>query len=180
MANLTLYTVKAVLILDSQGNRIVSKFYDKGGALPWKTVKDQKNFEKGLFDKTKRANAEIILYDNQIVLYRSSVDVFFYIVGAPEENELMLNSVMTALYDSISILLRHQVEKRSILDNLDLVVLAVDEIIDEGIILDTDAEAIASRVSKPRIDSVDIPITDQTPMQILNTAIDRMSAQLLR
>lgn len=44
----------------------------------------------------------------------------------------MLQSVLSAFYDAVAMLLRHQVEKRSILENLDLVVLALDETIDNG------------------------------------------------
>lgn len=44
----------------------------------------------------------------------------------------MLQGVLTAFYDAVSLLLRHQVEKRAILENLDLVVLALDETIDNG------------------------------------------------
>lgn len=45
---------------------------------------------------------------------------------------MMLSTVLNAFYDSVSILLRHQVEKRAILENLDLVVLALDETVDNG------------------------------------------------
>lgn len=47
----------------------------------------------------------------------------------------MLQSVLAAFYDAVAMLLRHQVEKRSILENLDLVVLALDETIDNGFVL---------------------------------------------
>lgn len=66
------------------------------------------------------------------MLYKASIDVTFYVVGPEGENELMLQGVLTALYDAVSLLLRHQVEKRAILENLDLVVLALDETIDNG------------------------------------------------
>lgn len=56
----------------------------------------------------------------------------FYVIGPAGENELMLSSVLGAFYDAVALLLRHQVEKRAILENLDLVVLALDETIDNG------------------------------------------------
>ena len=40
-------------------------------------------------------------------------------------------------------------DKRTIIENYDLVSLAVDEIVDDGIILDIDAVTVASRVSRP-------------------------------
>ncbi|CAG8846280.1 30949_t:CDS:2, partial [Racocetra persica] len=60
--NLSLYTTTAVILLDGEGNRILAKYY--GNKNPYPTPKEQKVFEKGLFDKTRRANGEIILYDN--------------------------------------------------------------------------------------------------------------------
>jgi len=47
----------------------------------------------------------------------------------------MLQGVLTAFHDAVSLLLRHQVEKRAILENLDLVVLALDETVDNGSVL---------------------------------------------
>jgi hypothetical protein len=75
---------------------------------------------------------DIVLFNNHLVLYKSSIDLTFYIVGPEHENELMLSNVLLAFHDAVSMLLRHQVEKRSVLENLDLVVLALDETVDDG------------------------------------------------
>lgn len=116
-------------ILDNDGNRILAKYYDKN---LFPTVKEQKTYEKNLFNKTHRANAEIIMLDGLTVVYKSNVDLFFYVMGSTQENELILLSVLNCLYDSISIILKKNVEKRSLLDNLDIAMLAFDEICDEG------------------------------------------------
>lgn len=130
MVNLSLYSIKAVILLDAEGNRVLAKYY--GGENS--TLKQQKQFEKGLFDKTKRAQGEslvwmfesrmrsilkhgnvfcfigeVILYDNQVVLYRSNIDIFFYVVGSMEENELILLSMLNAFYDAVSTLLRYSI-----------------------------------------------------------------------
>lgn len=47
----TLYIVKGMCILDNDGNRILAKYYDKN-ILP--SAKEQKAFEKNLFNKTHR------------------------------------------------------------------------------------------------------------------------------
>lgn len=44
---------------------------------------------------------------------------------------------------------RNTVDRRTLLENYDLASLAVDEIIDDGIILETDPVVVASRVSRP-------------------------------
>lgn len=79
-----------------------------------------------------RLAGDILLYQNHLILYKASIDLTFYVVGPEGENELMLQGVLNAFYDAVSLLLRHQVEKRAILENLDLVVLALDETVDNG------------------------------------------------
>ena len=44
---------------------------------------------------------------------------------------------------------RNSVDKRTLIENYDLASLCIDEIIDDGIILETDPVMIASRVSQP-------------------------------
>ena len=70
-------------ILDNDGKRILAKYYD-GAVLS--TTKEQKAFEKSLFGKTHRANAEIITLDGLTCVYRSNVDLFFYVMGSSQEN----------------------------------------------------------------------------------------------
>ena len=74
---------------------------------------------------------DIILYESHLALYKHSLDLIFYVVGPASENELMLHSALSAFYDAITILLR-TVEKRSVLENLDMVLLCLDETIDDG------------------------------------------------
>ena len=43
-------------------------------------------FEKSLFSKTSKANSEVLMLDGLTVLYRSNVDLFFYVLGGPQVN----------------------------------------------------------------------------------------------
>lgn len=72
-------------ILDNDGNRILAKYYDKN---VFPSSKEQKAFEKNLFSKTHRANAEIIMLDGLTCVYRSNVDLYFYVMGSSHENEV--------------------------------------------------------------------------------------------
>jgi coatomer subunit zeta len=47
----------------------------------------------------------------------------------------MLHAALVAFSDALSMLLRNQVEKRALLENLDLVLLCLDETIDDGYVL---------------------------------------------
>lgn len=65
-------------------------------------------------------------------MFRNAGDVFFYTIGDATENELLLCSVLNCLLDSVAIILKGQVDKRTVLENLDYVLLALDEMIDSG------------------------------------------------
>ena len=72
------------------------------------------------------------MYDSHLAVYKHSLDLIFYIIGDPSENELMLHAALVAFSDAVHMLLRNQVEKRGVLENLDLVLLCLDETIDDG------------------------------------------------
>ena len=72
------------------------------------------------------------MLDNLVIIYKFIADVFFYVVAQADENEVVMSYVLHALTDSIQILLRDEVEKKTMLECLDLVLLTMDEIIDGG------------------------------------------------
>ncbi|KAJ8326048.1 hypothetical protein BDV3_003873 [Batrachochytrium dendrobatidis] len=173
-ANMSLVSIKAAIVLDSEGHRVMAKYYSS----EYPNSKEQKTFERNLFDKTRKLSSEIILFDNLIIVYKSVVDLFFYFVGSTDENEIMLNSVLQGFSDALSILLKSQVEKRTILDNMDVALLALDETVDDGIIMETDASQIASRVTKRGSEVNNIPIGEQTIAQALKTAQEQLVKRL--
>ncbi|KAJ7233820.1 coatomer protein [Mycena rebaudengoi] len=177
--NLSLYSVNGFLILDTEGNRVLAKYYrpkghPAGESKAFLTLKEQKAFEKGLWAKTKKAGGDIILYDSHLAVYKHSLDLIVYLIAGPMENELMLSTALNNFFDALTLLLRNQIEKRGVLESLDLVLLCLDETIDDGIIVDTDPAAIASRVSRPRPDTTEIIINEQTIMSAYQTVKDRM------
>ncbi|ODQ82710.1 hypothetical protein BABINDRAFT_159235 [Babjeviella inositovora NRRL Y-12698] len=153
--NTSLYTVKAVVILDNEAKRLYAKYFkpphsaEDATASPFQTLKSQQSFETALFKKTHKINSDIILFDNHIVLYKEFADVVIYLVGDLNENEVLLMSCFSGLVEAFNILLKNALDKKSITENYDMVVLAIDETIDDGIILETDSAVIASRVTGP-------------------------------
>ncbi|CAN0483164.1 unnamed protein product, partial [Discosporangium mesarthrocarpum] len=67
-------------------------------------------------------------------------------VGSADENELILTAVLDALYEALTVLLRGQVDRRTMLENLAQVLLTMDELVDAGRILEIDPSAISNRV----------------------------------
>ncbi|KAJ7770654.1 coatomer protein [Mycena metata] len=181
--NLSLYSVQAFLILDTEGSRVLAKYYRSksqpgGESKEFLTLKEQKAFEKGLWGKTKKAGGDIILYDGHLALYKHSLDLIIYFIAGPSENELMLSTALNNFVDALTLLLRNQIEKRGVLESLDLVLLCLDETVDDGIIMDTDAAAIASRVSRPRPDTTEIIINEQSIMSAYQTVRERVAQRI--
>ena len=46
------------------------------------------------------------MFEGMVVVYRSIVDLFFYVLGSPEDNELVLMSVLDSVYNAVSQILR--------------------------------------------------------------------------
>ncbi|KAF6826699.1 coatomer zeta subunit [Colletotrichum musicola] len=187
---MSLFSVNAILILSTEdGSRLFSKYYTAphhgpgaqkddvfpsfiagASSSPYADVKSQKAFEKGLLDKTAKQTGDIILYDNRIVLYKMESDVMMYVVGGVDENEVLLYNVILALRDSLHLLFKQSVDKRTIVENYDLVSLAIDEIVDDGIILETDPTIIVQRVSKAPAQDVDLRRIDLSEQGVNNLA----------
>uniref|UniRef100_A0A8D0KNQ0 Coatomer subunit zeta n=1 Tax=Salvator merianae TaxID=96440 RepID=A0A8D0KNQ0_SALMN len=139
----SLYTIKAIFILDSFGQRLLAKYYDD----TFPSTKEQKSFERNVFNKTQKTDSEIAFLEGLTIVYKSSIDLFFYVVGSPHENELMLMSVLTCLFESLNHMLRKNVEKRTLVENMDGVFLVVDEIVDGGVILESDPQQVVQKLN---------------------------------
>lgn len=170
----TLYIVKGMGILDNDGNHIISKYYDSSHL---QTPKEQRAFEKKLFKRAYQSKSEIIALDGFTCIYQTNIDLFMFVVGSNNENELILLSVLKCLSDSLSHVLRKNVEKRFLMENLDIVMLTMDEICDRGIILESDPRAVFQRVA---LRSEDIPIGEQTVSQVYQSAKEQLKWSLLK
>ncbi|VDO89754.1 unnamed protein product [Haemonchus placei] len=119
----SLYSVKGIVILDQDGNRVIAKYFDK---TTFGTTKEQKAFEKSLFQKTSRNSSSLI-------------------------------------------------------DAMDTCILIIDEICDEGIILETDPQSVVSRCA---LKADEISFSDQTfsqvGMSLMSSAKEQFKWSLLK
>lgn len=65
--NLSLYSINAFIILDTEGHRVLAKYYrpkshPQGESKDLLTLKEQKAFEKGLWQKTKKAGGTLLVW----------------------------------------------------------------------------------------------------------------------
>jgi len=100
---------------------------------------------------------------------------FFFVVGSKEENELLLLTALNIFRDLFDMLLKGQVDKRAMLENLDYVLLTIDELVDGGILLETEVDEIFQRVSLKAAQD-ETPITEQT----ISQAVDSVKESLIK
>ncbi|XP_054776696.1 coatomer subunit zeta-2-like [Prosopis cineraria] len=172
-------SVKNILLLDSEGKRVAVKYYSDD----WPTNSAKEAFEKAVFNKTQKTNArteaEVALFENNVVVYKFVQDLHFFVTGGEDENEIILATVLQGFFDAVGVLLRGRVEKSEALENLDLILLCIDEIADGGIILETDPDVIAGKVASNSLDSA-TSLSEQTISQALATAREHFTRSLLK
>uniref|UniRef100_A0A3Q7FXH8 Coatomer subunit zeta n=1 Tax=Solanum lycopersicum TaxID=4081 RepID=A0A3Q7FXH8_SOLLC len=122
---------------------------------------------------------EITMFENNIIVYKFVQDLHFFVTGGDDENELVLATVLQGFYDAVTLLLRNNVDQREALENLDLILLCLDEIVDGGMVLETDGNTIAGKVSSHNMDD-GAPLSEQTITQALATAREHLTRSLLR
>jgi len=115
-----------------------------------------------------------MMYEDSIAVFKNAHEANFYVIGSADENELILAGVLQTFYDAVSVLLRHQVEKRAVFENLDFIFLAMDEVVDGGIILESESELVVDRVSLRGIENPTeaAPLSEQNLADVLARARD--------
>ncbi|KAJ6062303.1 uncharacterized protein N7446_006423 [Penicillium canescens] len=181
---LSLFSVNAVLVMSADdGSRIFTKYYSAPipppvlsptrptTPAPTHTPLSRSSapLKRASSKKTNKSSSDVILYDNRIVVFKMESDVMLYVVGSADENEVLLYNVVLSLRDALGILFKGATDKRTIVENYDLVSLTIDEIIDDGIILETDPVMIASRVSRaPAADAPNMKNIDLSEQGLMN------------
>ncbi|CAN1230547.1 Coatomer subunit zeta-2 [Linum grandiflorum] len=146
--------VQNILLLDTEGKRVAVKYYTDED---WPTNAAREAFEKLVFSRTvktnARAEAEIVMLDGHVVVYKFVEDLHFFVTGDEDQNEVILAAVLQGFFDAVGLLLR--------------------------IPLETDATALAGKVASYNIDPT-APLSEQTLAQALVTAREHLTRSLLK
>lgn len=137
-------SIKAIIILSTDGRRTLVKYYDEQ-----MQSNSKLDFEKKLYSKTKspKAKDEIIELDGVLVVHKFITDSHIYVVGDRNENPLVLDSVLSCLVEIFNSLSSNVIGGNLVHDNSSRVVLALDEICDSGMILETDPNLVLQRIT---------------------------------
>ncbi len=175
--------VKAVIVLNDEGKRICARFCDRKR---WGDLEAQRSFEMSLFRKATSMSepmdeVDVMEFGDLSVAYKVVDDLFMFVVGDVDENELILADVLSTLVTALDVLLRGMIFESVILDNLMSLLLVVDELVDaEGVIMESDPQELAARVGSNGNSFMDnVPIGEQTLSQALQTARDQITRSIL-
>ena len=145
----------------------------------WPTPDLQRKFEDSLHKKASGqkgtawggADDDVMLMDGHTVLFHSDPEVSFYVVGGADENELVLLNILNCLYESLrqTIEISGPIDKRTLLENYEAVLLIVDELVDDSVILETSSANVSQDVA---------PFTEQVAGETARKALANINKYL--
>ncbi|KAH8582658.1 clathrin adaptor complex small chain family [Cryptosporidium sp. chipmunk genotype I] len=143
-------SIVGCILMDTDGNRIASRYYGNLESIGLTDYVAQRQFECQLHSKGQKLSgkteAEALFVGEMLCLVRLVGDFSIYIVSSPSENELILFDVINCIYNSLSIVIPGQLSKKGLFESLDTVHLILDEVTDSsGILFETEAGAVCQR-----------------------------------
>lgn len=167
----SIHRVQAVVVLTTAGERIFAKYYSE----PSKKLvsrEGQRELEAALFDAAKQrvsTDFDIIQVKNHSALFITREDVIFFVIGDLKENPMFLLLVLHTLMDTLFEYSEFQIlDARQLEENYELLILSVDEMLDDGIILDINASAISQSVREVSDIGADLPAPARDALTQLN------------
>ena len=154
--------IRGVVVLDIEGRRIIGKYFNTTNT-QLETNASQKQFERQLFLRSNRQTAagsktvgpsgsayenDIMIIDSYVAVFRCYSDMTCYILGCADDNELILGQAMDCLHECLDKIFKGNIERKSLINTMSVVILLIDEMIDTcGILMHTDSKVIRDRIA---------------------------------
>lgn len=163
-----IHRIQAILVMNSCGVLLFGKYFC-GPSTPAASKKlaspeAQRELEANIFEATKQAqspNFDMVQVKNHNVVFVTKEDLIFHVVGDVDENPMVLFMALQTLTETLSEFQDLQIlDARQLEDRYELLVLVVDELVDDGILLETSSMTIAECVEEVNISGNDIPVRE--------------------
>jgi len=134
--------IKFIIILDNSGKIIYSKYFtDKN------TAEKQREFEKQLCIQVKNLNIlpgelDVFTIEDYNVFVKLIGEVAYFIGINENDNECLGYNFCKIFENCLSNILNDNFERSKIFNKLEKIMLLIDEMVDNGIIVNTDQESI--------------------------------------
>ena len=138
--------VKFVIILDNNGKLIYSKYFTE------KDQNRQREFEKQLCFQVKNLNItqgelDIFSMDDYNIFVKIIGEIAYFIGLNEEDNECLGYNFCKLFENCLGNITNDNFERPKIFDNLEKIIVMIDEMLDNGLIVNTDPDSISKLIS---------------------------------
>jgi hypothetical protein len=133
--------IHGVVIYSITGQRIIAQYYTAAIPADKTSTFENEILQRGLEDQT----GEVMQHDEFIVIYKPVKDLLFFLVCDMKGNELLMGEVLEVIVTSISLVFKSKVTAETLVQQIDLLYLLLDETIENGFVFEGDPEVVAAR-----------------------------------
>ena len=138
--------IKFIIILDNNGRLIYGKYFID------KDQERQREFEKQLCFQVKNLNItqgelDIFNIDDYNVFVKIIGEIAYFIGVNEEDNECLGYNFCMIFENCLGSVINDNFDRKKIFDNLDKIMLIIDEMVDNGLIINTDPDSIQKLIS---------------------------------
>ena len=133
--------IKCIFLYSQTGTRITAQYYDN--SIP----EDKRTgFESSIHTRASSDfDAQVMQHDEYIVVFRKVEDICAYIVSDLKANELLLDELLDTIFTALTLVFK-KVSAETLIQQIDLLYLLLDETVEQGYIFEGDPEVVAARV----------------------------------
>lgn len=138
--------IKFIILLDNEGKLVYSKYYNGF------TQKEQREFEKKICFTCQNINVskdeiDIFSLNDYNIISKINKEIAVFLGIGEEDNECLGHNFYKTFENVLINLVSEKLSKQKILMNFENLVALIDEMINEGIIMETDGENLEQRIN---------------------------------
>ena len=138
--------IKFIIILDNSGKLIYGRYFIN------KDQERQREFEKQLCFQVKNLNIsqdelDIFNIDDYNIFVKIIGEIAYFIGINENDNECLGYNFCKIFENCLGSITNDNFDRQKIYDNLDKIMLIIDEMVDNGLIINTDPESIEKLIS---------------------------------
>lgn len=131
----------AVVMYSVTGTLIISQYYTDKIPESRRLAFENAIFQRGLEDSF----GQVMQHEEFIVIYKPVNDLIVFFICDLKSNELMWFEVLNSVITAMSLAFKGKVRTETLVKQVDLLYLLLDETIENGYIFEADPEVVAAR-----------------------------------
>lgn len=162
------YRIQGIVIMTTGGSLIFSKYYTDACTPPTSRRLAPREVQRDLnaslysrYTASQPSFAHLIEVKNHLAAYETEEDLLFFVIGDEGENINFLSQVLLGLLHSLRSLLGEAGEEtfdsRMLEEKYELLLLAVDEFIDNGLVAEDSYVKVIQAVEEVNVAAIDLP-----------------------